>query len=470
MRDYHSGVGTEGGILSRVLGGAVGDGLDKNIKSAYKWLGQNYHPGDSIFIFGFSRGAYTARYVAGMICSYGLADLSLAKLSDDEIWKHVDLVFDADRKNADPNTLAKIDFFNAPAGTSPAETTPIHFLGVWDTVGALGIPSDMALLNLLDSLSPHQFQDTKLSKKVLHARHAMAMDERRQSFTPTFWTNIDQHPDVKQIWFAGVHSDVGGGYVQTGLSDIALNWMIDEAEAQGLNFRPGIRNQLAPDPRGILHDSCTGVFKALRTLPRSVPRVADPGTSMPAFHPSVLDRWQNPPIEQSPYWATHTVSQGESVTVHVFARPHWNETGVYLEKECEYAFEASGQWMDGTIKCGPAGVEKGQFQIGEIAPMAGSALGQAEKLYQTLSHDKQADFWWTKRVENYDWFALVGVIANGAGTDEKGDPIPHETFLIGSGIASYRPRESGYLYCFANDAWQTYDNNRGSVRLTIRQK
>ena len=247
---YHSGVGTEGNILGRVLGGAVGDGLDKNIKSAYKWLGQHYRPGDSIYIFGFSRGAYTARYVAGMICSYGLADLSSAKLSDDEIWKRVDLVFEADRNNANPNMLAKIDFFNTRPGTSPAETTPIHFLGVWDTVGALGIPSDMALLKLLDSLKPHQFQDTKLSEKVLHARHAMAMDEMRQSFTPTFWTGIDQHPDVKQIWFAGVHSDVGGGYVQTGLSDIPLKWMIDEAEGQGLNFRPAIRNQLAPVPGG----------------------------------------------------------------------------------------------------------------------------------------------------------------------------------------------------------------------------
>jgi hypothetical protein len=164
------------------------------------------------------------------------------------------------------------------------------------------------------------------------------------------------------------------------------------------------------------------------------------------------------------------LSQGGSVHVDVFARPHWNETGVYLEKGCEYAFEASGQWMDSTIKCDPTGVEGGHFQIGEIAQMAGSALGQAETLYRTLSNNKQADFWWTKRVEDYDWFALVGVIANGVGTDANGDPIPHETFLIGSGIPSFSPKVSGYLYCFANDAWQTYDNNRGSVHLTIRQK
>jgi len=111
--------------LGRFIGGAVGDGLDKNIKSAYKWLGQNYQPGDSIYIFGFSRGAYTARYVAGMICSYGLADLSSAKLSDDEIWKRVDLVFEADRNSAKPDTLAKIDFFNTPPGWN--DTHPLSW-------------------------------------------------------------------------------------------------------------------------------------------------------------------------------------------------------------------------------------------------------------------------------------------------------------------------------------------------------
>lgn len=467
---YHSGVGTEGSKLERFMGGAIGDGLDKNIKSAYKWLCQNYHSGDNIFIFGFSRGAYTARYVAGMVCSYGLADFSSTNPSDDEMWKRVDRVFEADRNNADPNTLADIVFFNTPPGQSPRERTAIHFLGVWDTVGALGIPSDMALLNLLDNLKPHQFQDTRLSDKVLHARHAMAMDEKRQSFTPTLWTNVNPRADVKQIWFAGVHSNVGGGYVQTGLSDIALKWMIDEAEAQGLNFRPGIQNQLAPDPRGTLHDSCTGVFSALRTLPRSVPLVANTGTPASAFHPSAVDRWSNPPIEQCPFWATKVLAQGGSTAVDIFARPHWNATGVYLEKGVEYAFEATGQWIDGTIKCGPSGAQDAKFHVGEIAQMAASALGEAEKLYQTLAHNKQADFWWTKRVEDYDWFALVGVIANGVGTDANGDPAPHETFLIGSGVPSYRPKESGYLYCFANDAWQAYSNNRGSVRLTIRRK
>jgi uncharacterized protein (DUF2235 family) len=466
---YHSGVGTEGNRLEKFLGGALGDGLEKNVKSAYKWLAQNYHPGDKIYIFGFSRGAYTARYVAGMICSFGLADFSSTNPSDDEMWKGVDRVYEADRANAEPMTIADITFFNTPAGQSPKDTTPIQLLGVWDTVGALGIPSDMALLKLLDDVDAHQFQDAVLSNTVLHARHALAIDEQRESFTPTLWANADKHPDAKQIWFAGVHSDVGGGYIQTGLSDIALNWMMDEAKALGLNFRAGIFNQLSPDPQGILHDSCTGVFGALRTLPRGVPLVTGSGPSTSAFHPSVISRSSNPPIEQSPYWETTVLPVGASTAVDVFARPHWNATGVYLEKGVEYAFEASGQWIDSTIKCSPSGNTDAEFHFGDILQLAGSALGKAEKLYQTLAGNEQADFWGTKRVEEYDWFALVGVIANGTGTDVDGNPIPHETFLIGDGVPSYRPRESGYLYCFANDAWQTYGNNRGSVRLTVKR-
>lgn len=464
---YHSGVGTEGSRIEKLLGGAVGDGLDKNIKSAYKWLAQNYRPDDDIYIFGFSRGAYTARYVAGMICSYGLADFSSTNLPDDEMWKRVDRVFDADKANAKPIELADIDFFNTPLGSSGQDKTPIHFLGVWDTVGSLGIPSDLALLQFLENIESYQFQDTVLSNSVLHARHAMAMDEHRQSFTPTLWANVGSHPDAKQIWFAGVHSDVGGGYVQAGLSDIALEWMMDEAEAAGLCFRQGIREQLNPDYHDTLHDSCVGVFSALRTLPRCVPFVSDAGALPAAFHPSVLSRWSNPPIEQTPFWEGQRLSQGSSTAVDIFARERWNYTGVYLEKGTQYIFEATGQWIDGDIKCDPSGGRESDFHLGVIAQKAGSALGKAEKLYQAITQNEQADFWWTKREENFPWFALVGVIANGAGTDKQGNPIPHETFLISKGV-TYRPKESGYLYCFANDAWQTYGNNRGSVRLTVK--
>lgn len=463
---YHPGVGAEGDIFEHVLGGTIGEGLDKNIKSAYGWLGQEYAPGDNIFVFGFSRGAYTARYLAGMICDYGLADFATTKLPDAEIWKRVDRILDADRSGADATTLDGIDFFNASKGGNPRGTTPVHFLGVWDTVGSLGVPSNMALLKLLDWLQPFRFQDTSLSDRVLHARHAVAMDERREAFTPTLWTNTGAHPDVKQIWFPGVHGDVGGGYAQCGLSDIALLWMMDEAEALGLAFRDKIRAQLAPDPRGVLHESKTGVFADLPTLPRSAPKLCDRAT---AFHPSALDRWRNPPIEQAPYWRTRSLDQGQEAFIDVYAREHWNDTGFYLEAGAQYDLTAEGQWMDGDVPCDADGPQDGRFHLGRIAQMAGSALGKAEKLFQTAAHDPQARFVWTKRVEECAWFALVGVLANGMGTDAQGNPATHETFLIGKSRSGFSPRQSGYLHCFANDAWPAYGDNRGSVRLTIRR-
>ena len=103
---YHPGVGAEGDIFEHFLAGTIGEGLDKNIKSAYGWLAQEYAADDKIFIFGFSRGAYTARYLAGMICDYGLADFATVKTPDAEVWKRVDRILDADRKGAKPETVS----------------------------------------------------------------------------------------------------------------------------------------------------------------------------------------------------------------------------------------------------------------------------------------------------------------------------------------------------------------------------
>lgn len=463
---YHSGVGTEGGLVEKIKGGALGDGLEKNIKSAYKWLGETYAPGDKIFIFGFSRGAYTARYAAGMICSYGLVDLVTTGLAEDAKWRRVDAVYLACSKEAKLQPSADIQFFNTPAGQPGKETTPVHFLGVWDTVGALGIPGDLALLSLIEGLSSHEFQDTELSKYVLHARHAVAMDEKRQSFTPTFWTKVEDHPDVKQIWFPGVHSDVGGGYVETGLSDSACEWMALEAQACGLTLRKEGLEQLAPDARGVLHNSCVGVFAALKTLPRSVPRMAVSGGAAELLHASARGRHVNPPVGQGAFWATKVLAPGEAETLDVFAREHWNRTGLYLEKGVQYEFKAEGEWLDGSIKCGPGGAGSAAPSFGRLVQKAASAWGEAEKRYKQFTGNEEADFWWSKRVEDCEWFTLMGVVANGAGTSELGSPVPHETFAIGTGTP-YTPAESGYLWCFANDAWLAYANNRGSVRLTV---
>jgi hypothetical protein len=298
-----------------------------------------------------------------------------------------------------------------------------------------------------------------LSPSVQTARHAVALDEMRASFQPTLWT--DAGPDTGQVWFPGVHCDVGGGYRESGLSDGALAWMIEEARQCGLAFNRSMLEQIKPDHLDVLHDSCSGAFSLLATQPRSAPR-----HDSPDIHPSAVQRAQNPPIHQCPYRSVRLLERPTPLRLQIFALQRWNATGVWLEAGKEYEFIASGEWMDSSIKCGPAGTSDGHFQFAELAQAAGSLLGQAEEWFKKLAGNKTADFRFTKRHEDMPWFSLVGAIANGGGVDENGHLEPHESFLIGN-RCTHTPRKSGYLYAYANDAWNAYGNNRGRVELTI---
>ncbi|MEX6508392.1 DUF2235 domain-containing protein [Jiella sp. M17.18] len=456
---YHPGVGTDGGLVDRLVGGGTGEGLDQNIMSAYRWLCVEYQPDDRIYLIGFSRGAYTVRSVAGMIARCGLLDLRDPALDHDVAWRDVRKVFDAYRNKQAPNNLQGTYHGDGPGAV------PIHFLGVWDTVGALGIPDDLALLNLLDSPRKYQFHDTRLNSQVLHARHAVALDEIRSSFRPALWSNVDSHADARQVWFPGVHSDVGGGYSRTGLSDGALLWMIGEAEAQGLAIRGNAKPQIAPDPLGVLHDSLTGVFKSLETRPRSTPEISEASREAGVLHESALRRQQDPPLTQHPYWPTDSLQTPSGRKVDIFARQTWNDTGIYLRAGQGYKFSATGQWVDGSMKCGPDGLDDGRFELREAVHLASAGLSYLEKAYRSVTGNQSAEVWWTRRNDDERWFALIGVVANGY-TEEDGTEVEHEAFLIGTGT-TVTPKRSGYLYCYANDTWQTYANNRGSVSLTV---
>ncbi|WP_299448116.1 DUF2235 domain-containing protein [uncultured Phycicoccus sp.] len=224
---YVSGVGAGSYAADRLLGGAFGFGLFHNVIACYRFLAQNYEPGDAIYIFGFSRGAYTARSVAGMLGRVGL--LTKTSLVEERL----------------PTAVRMYQRTELPEGAFGASVeefkhdhchpADVQFLGVFDTVGALGVPG-------LNRLAP-QFHDVQLGDTVRRARHALALDETRLKFEPTFWEARDQ-PDgtvtedarVKQVWFEGAHSDVGGGYRETGLSDTALLWMAREAHDAGLVF------------------------------------------------------------------------------------------------------------------------------------------------------------------------------------------------------------------------------------------
>lgn len=450
---YHPGVGTQGDWWERLVGGALGEGLEGHVKSAYEWLARHYAPGDSIHLLGFSRGAYTARSVGGMIGRCGLLDLSPgAGVDDAEGWAGVDAYFAMYRRPRGSDGAAP------PAAEKRSVT--IHFIGVWDTVGSLGIPDDFGLLNLVDT-EKHRFHDTELSDIVEHARHALAMDERRLSFSPTLWTRVAEGRDVKQVWFPGVHGNVGGGYANNELSDGPLAWMMDEAAALGVGFREGARERVRPDPLGMMHDSLTGIFRHLKKRPRPVPRVHAAGVPG-ALHRSAVERQGGASLLNGDYWASRALDAGQPVQCDVFARDPWNYTGLHLDAGVDYVFAAEGQWLDRTILCDPAGPIEGDFQIEELVYLGAGLIDRAEEVFRRLSRNDKAELWWSRRVNDRPWFCLMGAIANG-----RLDGGDHEIFPIGRG-ATYRPESSGYLYCFANDAWEAYDNNRGSVRLTVQ--
>lgn len=217
---YDPGVGTS--RFQRISGGAFGVGLSKHLLKGYDWLARRYKEGDEIWIFGFSRGAYTARSLVGLIRKCGLMHVVTPGLLDKAESIYRDKALHPD---ADVCTDFKKSFSRQPR---------IHFIGIWDTVGALGVPGTTLFK------SKYDWHDTELSSIVDHAYQAVALDEHRATYNVSLWTSQDgkQKPgnrDVEQRWFIGAHANVGGGYgADDTLADISLKWMLGKAEKAGL--------------------------------------------------------------------------------------------------------------------------------------------------------------------------------------------------------------------------------------------
>lgn len=251
---YLRGVGTTGLKIGTLIDGAVGIGVDDNIRSAYQFICQNYLPGDEIYLFGFSRGAFTARSLAGLITSCGiLYRESLGALPS--AW-----VYYRSPKPHAPSAF--VDRYRVRTHADPA----ISFLGVWDTVGSLGIPGGLLAAG---NKAKFAFHDTSPSPLVKRAVQALAIDEHRRDFTPTFWTGTaPPGAAIQQVWFAGAHSDVGGGYVTRKLADIPLVWMARQAEATGLALDwTCLPDPATLDPTAPAHDSSSGFFAVDRYIP-----------------------------------------------------------------------------------------------------------------------------------------------------------------------------------------------------------
>lgn len=217
---YEPGVGTN--WYDRITGGAFGRGLSANMRQGYSWLCRQYQFGDEIFLFGFSRGAYTARSLVGMIRKCGL----LRQPNSRGVAAAHALYRD---KKAHPNGYRAVRF-----RAEHSHEVRIRFIGVWDTVGSLGVP----LTGVSFSRDYYRWHDTELSKIVDYAYHAIALDERRRDFSATLWTKRKaSNIDVEQRWFVGSHANVGGGYENDLLPDLPLRWLQEKAVACGLGLK-----------------------------------------------------------------------------------------------------------------------------------------------------------------------------------------------------------------------------------------
>jgi len=264
---YDWGVGTDRKKLS---GGITGAGIDKNIMDCYRFLVHNYDEDDQLFFFGFSRGAYTARSLAGFIRNCGILKREHARKIPDAY-----RLYRKRTRASRPDEPAPVRFRRDYA---VANITPIEFVGAWDTVGALGIPVPFwGTLNEQEFL----FHDTEPSKIVQHARHAVSIDENREDFAPVLWSD-KPNVDVQQVWFAGVHTDIGGGYRERGLTDCATQWMLSQAKKFGLEFESHFVDGVKPDPADKQHNERRGIYRARGELTRSI---------RGAVHVTAKQRW-----------------------------------------------------------------------------------------------------------------------------------------------------------------------------------
>jgi hypothetical protein len=301
---YEHGVGTR--RFEHLSGGAFGYGLSRNVRACYRFVVDNYEPRDKLYFFGFSRGAYTARSTVGLIHNCGI----LRSEHRDRIDEAYGLYRSRSRQTRPNGLEARI--FRRMYSHDEIE---IEFVGVWDTVGALGIPIDGLRIPFIERY--WGFHDTQLSRYVRSAYQALAIDEQRGPFTPTLWRQHEaaEEQTLEQVWFAGVHCDVGGGYDDPALAEIPLLWMVERATDCGLTFEPDhfrvgdaapadeprcLGAQLSPDALHGIHTSRTGFY---RLFPRRARDLAEGDGQSAAssavrrlqllggYDPPSLERW-----------------------------------------------------------------------------------------------------------------------------------------------------------------------------------
>lgn len=310
---YDDGVGTSTFRPLALLGGAFGYGLARNVREIYAFLCRTYRPGDRIYCFGFSRGAFTIRIVTGLILNQGIVKYNG---NEADLARNVRAAYREYRRERHSRRVQLLTWlrplrdlgiraWHRLNGIGPSmdyrmsDNMPVgrvEFVGVWDTVDAYGLPIEELARAIDRFILPLSMADPDLHPKVQRARHALALDEQRQTFHPRLWnedTEKEKDEDrIRQVWFASVHSDVGGGYPDDGLAHVTLSWMISELKAAdsdrgplALRLRPKAEAQIhsRADENAPLHDPRRGFASYYRYRPRDIEilRNQEPNRSSP---------------------------------------------------------------------------------------------------------------------------------------------------------------------------------------------
>ncbi|MDQ7249088.1 DUF2235 domain-containing protein [Dongia sedimenti] len=474
--------------------------IEENIAEGYREIVRHYEPGDQIFIFGFSRGAYTARCIAGVIERCGLLKSENIRFAKDAItlYRRRKPEKEAARKERDKIPLLKDTLIHPPASVR------IEVLGIWDTVASLGLPL-WGWWFRVGAFWRNQSLDSNPAKICKRVYHALSMDEQRSQFFPTMtssrWTGPEQV--IRQVWFRGVHADIGGGYGNRSLGDLSLEWMLQIAHHHGLKLRDdkagitlerGLPVCRGAAPLGKMHDEIKSkpgwiVFGA---WPRWVPVPRPEWTERKqrqmvrkfgAPHDAVYRRsqqafalWQQRDAGQRRIVDSLLARDGliflnfnNPIAIPITAATVWNRTGIVFEFGSIYKITyVEGEWQDKEKpECGPAG-QKPQ------------GLDLIRRLF-TLG----------KRLNGADWLELVGHIAHPRPwpAAEFGlrrlltlffvrEPRPLARSLIRMGRHLGKKQKSvtvvnlahnGVFHAFGNDTWTTYPNNSGRVVLEIER-
>jgi uncharacterized protein (DUF2235 family) len=432
-----------------IVEAGFGVGITENIVQAYTEIVRQYRPGDRIYLIGFSRGAYTARCVAGVIRRCGLLTAENIRYCPDIVRLY------RTRKESTWNVPIRPELIHK-------QLPAIEFLGLFDAVGSLGVPMWGWWFNWRLF-----FRNTPLSTDpspiCAHVYHALAMDERRSQFFPTPFdeTRPDEtwNKTLEQLWFRGAHCDVGGGYADRGLSDVTLEWMLNACIAHGLVFKGKLFAELRPDPLARMHDELQRqpAWRLMGSWPRwhPVDRL---------LHPSVMARAN----------AIHALGRHDMRKVGsspqrfiVGAQREWDRTGLILEGDgTRYLLKwKEGKWRDKDCPpCDPAG-QPGRdffrwlFRFRRRLPQRNYMM-----LCISIAHPRQWPLregglarllryvFWRDPVEMREQVAPIGC-----------DFDKHDSVIVqNNGTA-------GILYAFANDAWMTAANNSGGLEMTIER-